>query len=80
MIVVIFFKCLISFFFRDTKWEPVIGLEIHAQILSQAKLFSGAATKFAAPTNTQVAIFDAALPGTLPVSCHPIERVVSCIP
>ena len=54
--------------FRQKKWESVIGLEIHAQIASEGKLFSGAGTKFAAPVNTQVSLFDAALPGTLPVT------------
>ncbi|KAK0062687.1 aspartyl/glutamyl-tRNA(Asn/Gln) amidotransferase subunit B [Biomphalaria pfeifferi] len=49
------------------EWQGVIGLEIHAQIQSVSKLFSGAATNYNASTNTQVAYFDAALPGTLPV-------------
>ncbi|MCE2950797.1 MAG: Asp-tRNA(Asn)/Glu-tRNA(Gln) amidotransferase subunit GatB [Alphaproteobacteria bacterium] len=48
-------------------WEVVIGLEVHAQVLSEAKLFSGAATTFGAMPNTQVCFVDAALPGTLPV-------------
>jgi aspartyl-tRNA(Asn)/glutamyl-tRNA(Gln) amidotransferase subunit B len=48
-------------------WEVVIGLEVHAQITSQAKLFSGAATKFGAEPNTQVSLVDAAMPGMLPV-------------
>ncbi|CAL1535266.1 unnamed protein product [Lymnaea stagnalis] len=49
------------------EWQGVIGLEIHAQIKTLSKLFSGAATIYDANTNTQVAFFDAALPGTLPV-------------
>ncbi|MGH6720327.1 MAG: Asp-tRNA(Asn)/Glu-tRNA(Gln) amidotransferase subunit GatB, partial [Alphaproteobacteria bacterium] len=48
-------------------WELVIGLEIHAQIISAAKLFSGAATAFGAAPNTQVSFVDAAMPGMLPV-------------
>ena len=48
-------------------WEVVIGLEVHAQVVSQAKLFSGAATEFGAPPNTQVSFVDAAFPGMLPV-------------
>ena len=48
-------------------WEVVIGLEIHAQIQSRAKLFSGAATDFGAAPNTQVSLVDAAMPGMLPV-------------
>ena len=48
-------------------WEVVIGLEIHAQIVSEAKLFSGAATAFGAGPNTQVSLVDAAMPGMLPV-------------
>ncbi len=49
------------------QWEVVIGLEVHAQIMSRAKLFSGAATAFGAAPNSQVSLVDAALPGTLPV-------------
>src|SRR6202011_3354964 len=48
-------------------WELVIGLEVHAQVISQSKLFSGAATAFGAPPNTQVSFVDAAFPGMLPV-------------
>ncbi len=48
-------------------WEVVIGLEVHAQVISQSKLFSGAATKFGAEPNTQVSFVDAAFPGMLPV-------------
>ncbi|HYB09648.1 MAG TPA: Asp-tRNA(Asn)/Glu-tRNA(Gln) amidotransferase subunit GatB [Alphaproteobacteria bacterium] len=48
-------------------WEIVIGLEVHAQVISEAKLFSGAATAFGAEPNTQVSFIDAAMPGMLPV-------------
>ena len=48
-------------------WEVVIGLEVHAQIISHAKLFSGAATDFGAEPNSQVSLVDAAFPGMLPV-------------
>src|SRR5271156_4279196 len=48
-------------------WEVVIGLEVHAQVISNAKLFSGAATTFGAEPNTQVSFVDAAFPGMLPV-------------
>jgi aspartyl-tRNA(Asn)/glutamyl-tRNA(Gln) amidotransferase subunit B len=48
-------------------WEVVVGLEIHAQITSQAKLFSGASTAFGADPNTQVSFVDAGFPGMLPV-------------
>jgi aspartyl-tRNA(Asn)/glutamyl-tRNA(Gln) amidotransferase subunit B len=48
-------------------WELVIGLEVHAQVISQSKLFSGAATAFGAAPNTQVSFVDAAFPGMLPV-------------
>ena len=48
-------------------WEMVIGLEVHAQVTSKAKLFSGAATKFGAEPNSQVSLVDAAMPGMLPV-------------
>ncbi len=48
-------------------WEVVIGLEVHAQIISKAKLFSGADTSFGAEPNTQVSFVDAGFPGMLPV-------------
>jgi aspartyl-tRNA(Asn)/glutamyl-tRNA(Gln) amidotransferase subunit B len=48
-------------------WEVVIGLEVHAQVISNAKLFSGAATNFGAEPNSQVSFVDAAFPGMLPV-------------
>ncbi len=49
------------------EWEVIIGLEVHAQITSNAKLFSGAATEFGAEANRQVSLVDAAMPGMLPV-------------
>jgi aspartyl-tRNA(Asn)/glutamyl-tRNA(Gln) amidotransferase subunit B len=52
---------------RTGGWETVIGLEVHAQIVSRAKLFSGASTAFGAAPNTQVSSVDAAFPGMLPV-------------
>jgi len=48
-------------------WEVVVGLEVHAQVISKSKLFSGAATAFGAPPNSQVSFVDAAFPGMLPV-------------
>ncbi len=48
-------------------WELVIGLEVHAQVISQAKLFSGASTDFGGGPNTQVSYIDAGMPGMLPV-------------
>ncbi|MDZ4323010.1 MAG: Asp-tRNA(Asn)/Glu-tRNA(Gln) amidotransferase subunit GatB, partial [Alphaproteobacteria bacterium] len=57
------------YFYEGTTgpWELVIGLEVHAQVISQSKLFSGAATAFGAEPNTQVSFVDAAMPGMLPV-------------
>lgn len=49
------------------EWETVIGLEVHVQLSTESKLFSGSATKFGADPNTQANIYDLALPGTLPV-------------
>jgi aspartyl-tRNA(Asn)/glutamyl-tRNA(Gln) amidotransferase subunit B len=49
------------------EWEVVIGLEVHAQITSKAKLFSGASTRFGAEPNANVSLVDAAMPGMLPV-------------
>lgn len=49
------------------EWEMVIGMEVHAQVISNSKLFSGSATDFGAEQNTQVSFVDAAMPGMLPV-------------
>jgi len=49
------------------EWETVIGLEVHAQLLTQSKAFSGASTKYGAEPNTQACAVDIALPGVLPV-------------
>ena len=58
-------------------WEIVIGLEVHAQVTSQAKLFSGASTEFGAEPNSQVSLVDAAMPGMLPViNAHCVEQAV----
>ncbi|XP_059972318.1 glutamyl-tRNA(Gln) amidotransferase subunit B, mitochondrial [Mesoplodon densirostris] len=51
----------------EREWAAVVGLEIHAQIASNSKLFSGSQVDFAAPPNSLVSFFDASLPGTLPV-------------
>ena len=62
---------------RTGPWETVIGLEVHAQVIAKAKLFSGAATDFGAEPNTQVSPVDAAFPGMLPViNRHCIEQAV----
>ena len=52
---------------NNNEYEVVIGLEVHAQVLSESKLFSSAPTKFGAEPNTQVSLVDAAFPGMLPV-------------
>ncbi|MEO5336697.1 MAG: Asp-tRNA(Asn)/Glu-tRNA(Gln) amidotransferase subunit GatB [Magnetospirillum sp. WYHS-4] len=58
-------------------WEIVVGLEVHAQVISRSKLFSGAATDFGAEPNTQVSLVDAAMPGMLPViNEYTIEQAV----
>lgn len=58
-------------------WELVIGLEIHAQVISNSKLFSGSATSFGAEPNSHVSLVDAAMPGMLPViNKHCIEQAV----
>jgi len=49
------------------KWELVIGLEVHAQVTSNAKLFSGSSTEFGTEPNSNVSFIDAAMPGMLPV-------------
>jgi aspartyl-tRNA(Asn)/glutamyl-tRNA(Gln) amidotransferase subunit B len=58
-------------------WELVIGMEVHAQVSSNAKLFSGASTKFGAEPNSNVSFVDAAMPGMLPViNDYCIEQAV----
>ena len=49
------------------EWEVIIGLEVHAQVASQSKLFSGASAKFGGEPNSQVSLVDAGMPGMLPV-------------
>ncbi|HKR87179.1 MAG TPA: Asp-tRNA(Asn)/Glu-tRNA(Gln) amidotransferase subunit GatB [Phenylobacterium sp.] len=62
---------------RTGDWEMVLGLEIHAQVASNAKLFSGAAVGFGAGPNEQVSLVDAAMPGMLPViNKHCVEQAV----
>ena len=69
---------LVKLTFRSAReWEAVIGLEIHAQIFTKSKLFSGAGTQYEAFTNEQVAYVDAALPGTLPVRLILDIRVIA---
>ncbi len=59
------------------EWEIVIGLETHAQLTTASKIFSGAATAFGAPPNTQASAVDLALPGTLPVlNRGAVERAI----
>jgi aspartyl-tRNA(Asn)/glutamyl-tRNA(Gln) amidotransferase subunit B len=58
-------------------WEVVIGLEVHAQVVSNAKLFSGASAQFGAEPNTQVSFVDAAFPGMLPaINEYCVEQAV----
>ena len=52
---------------RLMKWETVIGLEIHAQLSTKSKIFSGASTNYGANPNTQACAVDLGLPGVLPV-------------
>ena len=62
---------------KSGEWETVIGLEVHAQVVTESKLFSGAATGFGAEPNTQVSMVDAAMPGMLPVlNRHAVEQAV----
>jgi len=58
-----------DYFIKGEKanWEIIIGLEVHAQVLSKSKLFSSSSTKFGAKPNSQVSLVDSAFPGMLPV-------------
>lgn len=59
------------------KWEYVIGLEVHAQVSSKSKLFSGSATEFGSAPNSQVSLVDAAMPGMLPVlNSYCVEQAI----
>ncbi|HEX8956859.1 MAG TPA: Asp-tRNA(Asn)/Glu-tRNA(Gln) amidotransferase GatCAB subunit B, partial [Burkholderiaceae bacterium] len=59
------------------KWEVVIGLETHAQLTTESKIFSGASTRFGAEPNTQASPVDLALPGVLPVMNRgAVERAI----
>lgn len=64
ILVLIF--CFVTFL--SGIYKSVVGLEVHAQITSNSKLFSGAANNHKAASNTAVALFDASTPGTLPVN------------
>ncbi len=62
---------------KTGEWEMVIGLEVHAQVISKSKLFSGASTAFGAEPNSQVSLVDAAMPGMLPVlNKYVVEQAV----
>ncbi len=59
------------------QWEIVIGLEVHAQLSTQSKIFSGASTAYGAPPNSQACVIDLALPGVLPVlNKGAVERAI----
>ncbi|XP_076241646.1 glutamyl-tRNA(Gln) amidotransferase subunit B, mitochondrial isoform X2 [Calliopsis andreniformis] len=61
-------KCYLRFASTNlTGWKSTVGLEIHAQIATKSKLFSGASTNFSSPINSCVSLFDCAIPGTMPV-------------
>ncbi len=59
-------------------WEIVLGLEVHAQVTTKSKLFSGSATEFGAEPNTQVSLVDAAMPGMLPVINEEVIKKAIC--
>lgn len=62
---------------KTGRWEVVIGLEVHAQIVSKAKLFSTASTDFGSEPNSQVAFLDAGMPGMLPVlNTHCVDQAI----
>ena len=59
------------------KWETVIGLEVHTQLTTRSKIFSGASIAFGAEANTQASAVDIALPGVLPVlNRGAVERAI----
>ena len=63
---------------RSGAWEAVIGLEIHTQLATASKIFSGAATAYGAAPNTQACLVDLGYPGTLPVLNAEVVRMAAC--
>ncbi len=59
----------------NKQWESVIGLELHVQLATRSKIFSGAANRFGAPANTQACAVDLGLPGVLPVANEEVIRM-----
>ena len=59
-------------------WEIVIGMDVHAQVTSESKLFSGASTSFGADPNANVSLVDAAMPGCLSLILNASNRL--CVP
>jgi aspartyl-tRNA(Asn)/glutamyl-tRNA(Gln) amidotransferase subunit B len=59
----------------STNWQAVIGLEVHVQLQTKSKIFSGSSTVFGAPPNTQASLVDLGFPGTLPVLNHDVVRL-----
>ncbi|HUT41704.1 MAG TPA: Asp-tRNA(Asn)/Glu-tRNA(Gln) amidotransferase GatCAB subunit B, partial [Gammaproteobacteria bacterium] len=59
------------------EWETVIGLEIHTQLATKSKIFSGAATRYGAEPNTQACAVDLGLPGVLPVLNAEVVRMAA---
>ena len=74
MFLLLFFPARSSI--EQSIFEPVIGLEIHVQISTKTKLFSASPYSYGSAVNSNVSFFDAAIPGTLPVSFH----IVFCAP
>ena len=61
------------------EWETVIGLEVHAQLSTKSKIFSGASTAFGAEPNTQACAIDLGFPGVLPVLNADVVKLWSCL-
>ena len=62
----------------SARWEPVIGLEIHTQLATKSKIFSGASTAYGAEPNTQACLVDLGYPGVLPVLNAEVVRMAAC--
>ena len=62
-----------------SSWETVIGLEIHAQLATSSKIFSGASTAYGAEPNTQACAVDLGLPGVLPVLNTEVATLVNTL-
>lgn len=79
----VLYQCRRRINIADERLKPVIGLEIHAQLLTRSKMFSDAPVENQAPSNVNVSMFDLGIPGTLPTlnkKCVEVGWSARCLP